>query len=42
MEAGSFLAEHMADRKPTHTHFGVGCTESVPEVEQTNGHIPTE
>lgn len=42
MEAGSFLAEDMADRKPTHTHFRVGCPECVPEVEQTNGHIPTE
>lgn len=42
METGSFLAEHMEDRKPTYTHFGVGYPEYVPEVEQTSDHIPTE
>lgn len=40
MEAGSFLTEHVEGKKPTQTHFGIGCPERVSEVEANEWSHP--
>lgn len=40
MEAGSLLAEHMEDRKPTQAQFEVGCPECVSEVGENKWSYP--
>lgn len=40
MEAGSFLTEHTADKKPGETQTGVACPEHVPGVGADGGKSP--